>query len=320
MTFGGLCLRGFCVTVFASMIIGFTGCAPSGGGAGGNGTSGEIVLISRQNNSGTYAYFKEVVLGKEGEFKQGTVDLSGSKDVVEQVSKTQNAIGYSGMGYATEHVKMLSLSDGGGAAVPPTSENASNGSYPLARGLNIYVVGEPDGLTKHYIDWIMSSEGQEIVVEIGYVPAPDAGGDPPAEAPPEGSIKIAGSDTMVNLAQKWAEVYMGKYPQAKLEVSGGGSGVGLAGLQKETTQMANASRDIKEKEKVAIKEKLGKEVKGYVVALDALAVYVHPANPLTEISVEDLKQMYGAGGTTSEWEQVSNWSAAKPTAEPAAAH
>lgn len=312
-------LRALCLPLVVSMLVGFSGCKPGdgGGSASGGGTSGQLVLVSRQNNSGTYAYFKEVVLGKEGEFKQGTVDLSGSKDVVEMVSNTPNAVGYSGMGYATEHVKMLSLSKDGGAAVAPTSDNASNGTYPLARGLNIYVVGEPEGATKHYIDWIMSSEGQEIVVEIGYVPAPDAGEAPPAEAPPEGSIKIAGSDTMVNLAQKWAEVYMQKYPQVKLEVSGGGSGVGLAGLQKETTQMANASRDIKEKEKVAIKEKFGKEVKGYVVALDALAVYVNPANPLSEISLADLKEMYGDGGGTSDWEQVSNWPAA---AEPAAAH
>ena len=155
----------------------------------------------------------------------------------------------------------------------------------------------------------MSSEGQEIVTEIGYVPAPDGGGAPPEGTPPDGSIKIAGSDTMVNLAQKWAEVYMNKYDNVKLEVSGGGSGVGLAGLQKGTTQMANASRDIKQKEFDSIKDKFGKEVTNYVVALDALAVYVHPANPLTEISMEDLKAIYGDGGETDAWEQVSNWPA-----------
>lgn len=304
------------VLFFPILMSFFIGCKPGDGGSA-DGTAGEIVLVSRQNNSGTYAYFKEIVLGKEGEFKQGTVDLSGSKDVVEMVSNTSNAIGYSGMGYATEHVKMLSLSKDGAAAVPPTSENAANGTYPLARGLNIYVVGEPDGAMKHYIDWIMSDEGQAIVTEIGYVPAPGGGGPAPADAPPEGSIKIAGSDTMVNLAQKWAEVYMNKYSNVKLEVSGGGSGVGLAGLQKETTQLANASRDIKEKEVVAIKEKFGKDVKGYVVALDALAVYVNPSNPLDEISLEDLKAMYGDGGETGAWEQISNWPAA---AEPAASH
>ncbi len=279
-------------------------------GAPGAGVSGEVVRVSRQNNSGTYAYFKEVVIGKDGFFKQGSIDQSGSKDVVELVAKTPNAIGYSGMGYATDDVKMLAVSKDSEAAVPPTSENASNGSYPLARGLNIYTAGEPTGALKHYLDWIMSSEGQAIVTEIGYVPAPNGGGDPPADTPPDASIKIAGSDTMVNLAQKWAEVYMGKYPNVKLEVSGGGSGVGLAGLQKGTTQMANASRDIKQKEVDVIKEKFQKDVSHFVVALDALAVYVHPENPLKEISLADLKQIYGEGGTTDAWEQVSNWPAA----------
>lgn len=284
------------------------GCGGGGGSAKSQGgISGEIVRVSRQNNSGTYAYFKEVVIGKEGEYKQGSIDQSGSKDVVELVSNTPNAIGYSGMGYATPNVKMLSVSKGAGPGVPPTSENASNGSYPLARGLNIYVIGDAEGAMKHYLDWIMSDEGQAIVTEIGYVPAPNGGGAPPADAPPEASIKINGSDTMVNLAQKWAEVYMGKYPQVKLEVSGGGSGVGLAGLQKGTTQLANASRDIKQKEIDVIKEKYGKDVTGLVVALDALAVYVHPTNPLTEISLADLKAIYGDGGATSTWEQVSNW-------------
>ena len=134
-------------------------------------------------------------------------------------------------------------------------------------------------------------------------------GAAPEGDPPAGSIKIAGSDTMVNLAQKWAEVYMSKYSQVKLEVSGGGSGVGLAGLQKGTTQLANASRDIKQKEIDAIKEKFDSDVSEFVVALDALAVYVHPSNPLTEISMEDLKAIYGEGGTTENWEQVSNWPA-----------
>ena len=146
------------------------------------GVAGEIIRVSRQNNSGTYAYFREVVIGKDGEFKLGSLDQSGSKDVVELVSTTPTAIGYSGMGYATEHVKMLPIS-GEGAAVPPTSENASNGSYPLARGLNIYLIGEPEGLIKHYLDWCMSDEGQAIVEDVGYVRAPNGGGPAPTDGP-----------------------------------------------------------------------------------------------------------------------------------------
>ena len=317
------------VVVLAFSLVGFAGCGGGGAvstdGGGGDASSddghsgaslegGEIVRVSRQNNSGTYAYFRETVIGKEGEFKLGSLDQSGSKDVVELVSKTPTAIGYSGMGYATDHVKMLSVSKDGGAAVPPTGENASNGTYPIARGLNVYVIGEPEGAAKHYLDWCMSSEGQAIVEKVGYVPAPTGGGAPPTDDPPEASIKIAGSDTLVNLAQAWAEEYMGKYPQVSLEVSGGGSGVGIAGLQDGTVEMANASREIKEKEAAAIKEKFDKEVTQYVVALDALAVYAHPSNPLSEISMSDLKQIYGEGGTITQWEQVQGWPA------PAAAH
>ena len=157
------------------VLVGLIGCTidRSSGGAG---VSGEIVRVSRQNNSGTYAYFQEAVVGKDAFFKQGSIDQSGSKDVVELVAKTPNAIGYSGMGYATEHVKMLAVSKDGEQPVPPTSENALSGTYPLARGLNIYIVGKATGAMKHYLDWIMSREGQTIVEEIGYVPAPGSGG------------------------------------------------------------------------------------------------------------------------------------------------
>ena len=115
-----------------------------------------------------------MVLG-ENEFKLGSIDQSGSKDVVELVSKTPNAIGYSGMGYATDEVKMLSVArDPGAEAVPPTADHAADGTYPLARGLYIYVMGEPTGALKHYLDWIRSPEGQAIVERDRLCPG-DAG-------------------------------------------------------------------------------------------------------------------------------------------------
>jgi phosphate transport system substrate-binding protein len=132
-------------------------------------SSDEISRISRQNNSGTYYYFREAVVGKMREFKQGSIHQNGSKDVVALVSSTPCAIGYSGMAYGTPEVKMLSISKGGGDAVPPTKSNAKDGSYPIARPLFIYTAGEPTGVVKEYIDWIMSAEGQAIVDEIGYV-------------------------------------------------------------------------------------------------------------------------------------------------------
>lgn len=132
----------------------------------------EITRVSRQNNSGTYVYFREAVLGKDRDYKLGSVDQSGSKDVVALVEKTPGAIGYSGMGYATPDVKMLKISaKKGEAGVAPTVENAVAGKYPITRPLHIYTLGEPEGATKEYLDWIMSKEGQAVVGELGYVPA-----------------------------------------------------------------------------------------------------------------------------------------------------
>jgi phosphate transport system substrate-binding protein len=133
-----------------------------------------IVRVSRQNSSGTYAYFREAILGKGRDYKLGSIDQSGSKDVVALVSRTPNAIGYSGMGYATPEVKMLKVSKRKGEpGVAPTVENAKKGAYPITRALYIYTAGEPSGLAKEHLDWILSPEGQKVVVELGYVPAKD---------------------------------------------------------------------------------------------------------------------------------------------------
>src|SRR5829696_1382223 len=89
------------------------------------------------------------------------------------------------------------------------------------------------------------------------------------------TITAKGSDTMVILAQKWAEVYMGKHPETKIQVTGGGSGVGFAALQNQTTDIADASRPIKAKEVEACVKAFGKRPREYKVAVDGLSVYVH---------------------------------------------
>lgn len=133
--------------------------------------SDEIVLVSRQNNSGTYVYFREAVLGDDTEYKLGSRDMHGSKDVVDLVENTPCAIGYSGLAYATEHVAMPCIaSDEGGDCVEPTIATAVDGSYPIARPLMMYTAGEPLGAVKDYMDWILSTEGQCVIFERGYAP------------------------------------------------------------------------------------------------------------------------------------------------------
>jgi phosphate transport system substrate-binding protein len=141
-----------------------------------------IVVVSRQNNSGTYAYFREAVLGKGREFRLGTRDMHGSKDVVDLVEKTPCAIGYSGLAYATENLKMACVrADEGGDCVLPSVESAVDGSYPIARPLFMYTSNEPEGVVKDYLDWILSDEGQCIIKNKGYAPALSVSCPVPAE-------------------------------------------------------------------------------------------------------------------------------------------
>jgi len=135
------------------------------------GCKDKIVVVSRQNNSGTYVYFKETVLGKKGKYRQGTLDMHGSKDVVDLVEKTPCAIGYSGLAYATDHLKMVCIStDSADACVSPSVATASDRSYPIARPLFMYTNGEPQGAIKEYMDWIQSDAGQCILKNKGYAP------------------------------------------------------------------------------------------------------------------------------------------------------
>ncbi len=129
-----------------------------------------IIRISRQSSSGTYDFFREVALAKT-DFKLGTLELNGSKEVVELVSHTPCAIGYSGMGYATPGVRALAIATTADSVpVAPTLASTLSRTYPIARPLYVYTIGEPTGETKRYLDWILSPAGQDIVQLVGYVP------------------------------------------------------------------------------------------------------------------------------------------------------
>ena len=130
----------------------------------------EITRVSRQSSSGTYELFRERVL-KSRDFRLGSLDMNGSKEVVDLVASTPGAIGYSGMGYAMPGVKMLKVAAAAGQpAYAPTAENTLNKKYPLARSLLIYTLGEPQGSIKKYIEWQRSEAGQRIVKKSGFVP------------------------------------------------------------------------------------------------------------------------------------------------------
>jgi phosphate transport system substrate-binding protein len=130
----------------------------------------KIIRVSRQSSSGTYEFLRKTVL-KDKDFKLGSLDLNGSKEVVELVASTPGAIGYSGMGYATRNVKMLRVAlKPGGPGIPPNQATTLEKSYPIARSLLMYTLGEPREDVKRYLDWILSDAGQAIIRQAGYVP------------------------------------------------------------------------------------------------------------------------------------------------------
>lgn len=117
-------------------------------------------------------------------------------------------------------------------------------------------------------------------------------------------VQNKGSDTMVNLAQAWAETFVLTHPRIAVEVSGGGSGTGIAALIQGSVDIANSSRAIRPEEAQAAFERNGRKVIGQVVALDALAVFVNAANPTVSLSFEQLACIFGEGGTCDSWSDV----------------
>src|SRR6266550_6958740 len=116
------------------------------------------------------------------------------------------------------------------------------------------------------------------------------------------NITVKGSDTLVILAQKWAESYMSKHPDTKIQVSGGGSGVGFAALQNQQTDLCDASRKIKATEIANCIKAFGKRPTEYKVALDGLSVYVHESNSIKELSLDQLERVFT--GKVKNWKDV----------------
>jgi len=129
-----------------------------------------IRLLSRESNSGTYAYFKEHVL-KDEEYGSSAEFIATSKIVADTVAQDIAAIGYVGEAYAREKVKKIKVAkEQGQEYLEPTEDNIIKGLYPISRPLQVYTAGEPTGVIKDFVDFMLSPDGQKIVAEIGYTP------------------------------------------------------------------------------------------------------------------------------------------------------
>ena len=142
------------------------------------GADAEIVLLSREVNSGTHVYFKEHVLRKgkqkgQEEFSDAALLSPSSQSIADEVSYNDQAIGYFGMGYRSDKLKLIAVAQtAAGPYVDPTPENVVNGTYPISRPLLFYTNGEPAGVVKQYLDFVLGPEGQKLVAEQDFVPVP----------------------------------------------------------------------------------------------------------------------------------------------------
>jgi phosphate transport system substrate-binding protein len=118
----------------------------------------------------------------------------------------------------------------------------------------------------------------------------------------ERPITVRGSDTMVAIGQKWTEIYMQKFPETTIQVNGGGSGTGISALINRIADICQSSRPMKKREREIIKQKYGREVIEIPVAKDGIVIYVHESNPLSEISIEQMKAIYT--GKVKNWKEL----------------
>jgi len=140
------------------------------------GKDSKIVILSREVNSGTHVYFKEHVLRKnnsdnKGEFAHSALLMPSSQAIADEVAGNPQAIGYYGMGYISPSQKAVAIAkDNNSPYVLPTIENVVDVKYAVSRPLFMYTNGTPQGLVKEFLDFVLSDEGQKIVLDIDFVP------------------------------------------------------------------------------------------------------------------------------------------------------
>jgi len=271
-------------------------CTSEQGGKNTN-ASGPITVVSREEGSGTRGAFIELfgieLKNDDGTKKDMTTKEAITADktdiMITNISNDPNAIGYISLGSLNSSIKALEI-DGAAASV----ENVKNGSYAIQRPFNIAVKGEAEGLTKDFIDFILSAQGQAVVEERQYIAiaenAPDF-----SSSRPSGKIVVAGSSSVTPLMEKLREAYLVINPNATIEVQLGDSSSGMTSAINGTCDIGMASRALKESELAELTE--------IAIALDGIAVIVNNSNILTGLSSEQVKDIFT--GTTLNWSDLA---------------
>lgn len=256
----------------------------------------EITVVSRENGSGTRGAFIEL-MGIEEKGADGTkVDKTTSEAVIANktdvmltnVSGDEYGIGYVSLGSLSSSVKAVDV-DG----VEATAENIKNGTYKVARPFNIATKAEISDVAQDFIDFILSADGQEIVSN-GYIKVDDNAA-PYAGTKPAGKIVVAGSSSVSPVMEKLKEAYLAVNTNAEIELQTSDSTAGMTGAIEGTCDIGMASRDLKDSEKETLTST--------AIALDGIAIIVNPANPIENITSEQVKDIFT--GAKTMWSEIA---------------
>ena len=257
----------------------------------------DVTIVSREDGSGTRGAFIKL-FGIEEKQDDGTkVDMTttdaqitnNTSVMLTTVADNEYAIGYVSLGSLNDSVKALKI-DGAEA----TAENIENGSYKVSRPFNIAVKKDLNNkVAKDFMSFIMSTEGQKVVADEKYIAVADV--KDYAGTKPSGSCVVGGSSSVSPLMEKLIEAYKAVNPNASIELQTSDSTTGMTSTIEGSYDIGMASRELKEEEAA--------ELEPTVIATDGIAVVVNNANPLDELSADQVKDIYV--GNVSTWDEIT---------------
>lgn len=282
----------------------FAGCGGAGSSSNGSSDAGSdaakfdasktISVVTREEGSGTRDAFTELtgVLVKDGDNKTdntttSAVTINSTEAVITNVKDNDAAIGYISLGSLNDTVKALKI-----GGVEATADNVKSGDYAVSRPFNIAYKGELSDVAQDFVDYIMSSDGQKIVSDNGYVTVSENAAY--SGKKPSGKISVAGSSSVSPVMEKLAEAYQEVNTNAKVEIQTSDSSAGMQSAMGGTCDIGMASRDLKDEEKSALKVE--------TIAKDGIAVIVNNANTCDDLTLDQVKSIYT--GETTVWSDI----------------
>lgn len=282
----------------------FAGCGSANSSSNGSSDAGSdaakfdasktISVVTREEGSGTRDAFTELtgVLVKDGDNKTdntttSAVTINSTEAVITNVKDNDAAIGYISLGSLNDTVKALKI-----GGVEATADNVKSGDYAVSRPFNIAYKGELSDVAQDFVDYIMSSDGQKIVSDNGYVTVSENAAY--SGKKPSGKISVAGSSSVSPVMEKLAEAYQKVNTNAKVEIQTSDSSAGMQSAMGGTCDIGMASRELKDEEKSALKVE--------TIAKDGIAVIVNNANTCDDLTLDQVKSIYT--GETTVWSDI----------------